>query len=412
MPSPSIVIAGAGLGGFQAFLTLKKLLKKYHLSSTITLINNTNYFTFVPMLHEVATGSVEPSHVAVPLREEFVGSPHVFVEARVKNIDLKKQIVCTDQKKIPYDYLIIALGSGVNFFKTSGAEKYARTVRTLPEALSLREQLLTLLESDKKTIDISVVGGGYTGVELSGQFGDFSRAEIRKLYPGKELRIRIIEANPSLVTNLPLQLQKLVAARLQKLGITIFINERVQAVNETTITLGSGEVLPSDLTVWSAGVGNRAAEFLGDMVMEKGCVMIDEYLRIKNVPHVYAVGDIAWGCNPGETKPFPQLGEVAYHQGTFAAHHLVAALRNRPTTTPFKFVSKGTLMPIGDWYGVAKIGSLVLHGRLIWWLRRTVYIWYMPTFLRKLRIIIDWTLHSFVFRHTINIVARQPATKD
>lgn len=412
MSSPTIVIAGAGLGGFQAFVTLKKLLKKYQLPHTITLINNTNYFTFVPMLHEVATGSIEPSHVALPLRELMVGTPHRFLQAYVQNIDLKKQSVMTSHGAVPYDHIIVALGSGVNFFNTPGAKEFAKTVRTLPEALAMRERLLSLLETDKQVLEVSIVGGGYTGVELAGQLGDFAHKEVRKLYPGRELRVRIIEANPALVNILPASVQELVTKRLQKLGIKIFTNQRVQAVGETTLTLGTGEVLPSDLTIWSAGVGNRAAEFLSDILMEKGCVMIDEHLHIKNMDNAYAVGDIAWGCNPGEAKPFPQLGEVAYHQGTFAAHNLVDILRKKPSTTPFTFVSKGTLMPVGDWYGVAKIGGITFGGRLAWWLRRTVYLWYMPSFLRKLRIVIDWTLHSFVFRHTINITIPQPTKKD
>lgn len=402
MPSPTILIAGAGLGGFEAFLTLKKLLKKHHLPHTITLINNVNYYTFVPMLHEVATGSVEPSHVAVPLREQMVGTPHRFVQAFIKHIDLKKNTVLTDNGTFTYDHIIIGLGSGVNFFNTPGAQEYAQTVRTLPEALTTRARLLSLLESGKKDLSISIVGGGYTGVEIAGQLGDFVHHEVTKLYPGTTASIRIIEANPALVSNLPSGVQNLVSARLKQLGVTILTNQRVQAISETTLTLGTGDVVASDVTIWSAGVGNRAPEFLSDIVMEKGCVMIDEFLRIKSMPNAYAIGDIAWGCNPGETKPFPQLGEVAYHQGHFAAEHLVNSLLGQPTTTPFTFVSKGTLMPVGDWYGVAKIGSCIFGGRLAWWIRRTVYVWYMPTFLRKLRIIFDWTLHSFGFRHTIN----------
>lgn len=403
MSPPSIVIAGAGLGGFEAFQTLKKLLKKHRLPHVITLINDVNYFTFVPMLHEVAAGSVEPGHVAVPLREQVMGTPHVFLQSRVQGIDLKSKTVKTDRGDIAYDYVIIALGSGVNFFNTPGAADYAETVRTLPEALSLHEKLIALLESARTTIQVSIIGGGYTGVELAGQLGDFSDHEVRRLYPGKELHVRIIEASPSLANNLPAPIQKLITERVKHLGIETLVNERVQAVNENTVTLGSGEALSSDLTIWSAGVGNRAADYLSDITMQKGCVMIDEFLRIKGMDNAYAIGDIAWGCNPGEDKPFPQLGEVAYHQGSFAAQHLIATLLKKPSVKPFMFKSKGTLMPVGDWYGIAKTGPFIWSGRIAWWLRRTIYVWYMPTLLRKLRIIIDWTLHSFGFRHTLNI---------
>lgn len=404
LSSPSIVIAGAGLGGFQAYVSLKKLLKRHNLSAKITLINENNYFTFVPMLHEVAAGSVEPSHVAVPLREQFVHTSHRFLETRVTRIDLAASTVHTLSGPVTYDYLIIGLGSGVNFFNTPGAQEHATTVRTLSAALATRARLLNALESTEKTVDISIVGGGYTGVEIAGQFGDFAKHEIPSLYPGKELRIRLIESNPTLVSNLSPRVQALVTKRLTMLGITVMTNERVQAVGERTLTLGSDTTLKSDLTIWSAGNSNIAGEFLDNITMEKNCVRIDQFLRIGGKNNVYAIGDIARGCNPDSTVPFPQLGEVAYHQGIFVAKHLVSCLREQPLTKPFVFHSKGTLMPIGDWFGIASIHNFIFSGVIAWWLRRTVYVWYMPTILRKLRIIIDWTLHAFGFRHTINIL--------
>lgn len=388
--SPSIIIAGAGLGGFQAFLTLKNLLKASGLPHVITLINDTPYYTFVPMLHEVATGSVDSEHVMVDLQKYTTGTSHRFLQARVEHINLKECTVTTNQGSLSYDHIIVALGSGVNFFNTPGANEHAFTVRTLPQALRTKAQLLNLFKNGPETLNLTIIGGGYTGIEITGQLADFCRKELFRIDPNKKLNIRLVEAGPSVLGNMPADVQKLVTERLKKLSVEVRTNERVLSVDTKSISVANGLTLPSDVTIWSAGVANVAPNFLSEVLMEKGCVLVDQFLRIKGMDNAYAIGDIAWGCNPNSSIPFPQLGEVAYHEGTFAAEHLVGLLKGQTMLKPFVFSSKGTLLPIGDWYGVAKLGNTLLSGCLAWWMRRSVYLFYMPTFSKKIRIIKNW----------------------
>lgn len=391
---PSIIIAGAGLGGFQAFLTLKKLLKASGLPHVITLINDAPYYTFVPMLHEVATGSVDSEHVKVDLNEQTKGTPHRFLQARVEHVNLKERTVTTNSGLLSYDFIIIALGSGINFFSTPGAPEHAKTVRTLSQALETRSKLLNLIKAKPAVLNATVIGGGFTGVEITGQLGDFCRKELKRRSPHSKLNVHLIEAGPAVLGSMPLPVQKLVSKRLKNLNIDVRTNERVKSVNAQSVVLANGTELPSDLTIWSAGVANVATNFLSEVTTEKGCVLVDEFLRIKGMDNAFAIGDIAWGCNPNSNTPFPQLGEVAFHEGTFIAQHLVDLLKGQSVFKPFIFTSKGTLLPIGDWYGIAKLGNLLLSGCLAWWMRRTVYLLYMPTFSKKIQIIKNWIFRT------------------
>lgn len=166
--------------------------------------------------------------------------------------------------------------------------------------------------------------------------------------------------------------------------------------------LASGERLKSDFTIWSAGVKNVADKFIPETNCEKGCIPVNEFLQSKFDPHVYAVGDNALSFNLGSEKPQPQLGEAAHKEGEYVAKHLVAQLQNK-SLKPFRFKSLGTLMTIGEWHGLVIIGNFILFGKLAWWIRRTVYLLFMPGLIRKLKIVIDWTLHGFGFQYTVSI---------
>lgn len=197
-------------------------------------------------------------------------------------------------------------------------------------------------------------------------------------------------------------MQKKVSNRLTKYGVKIILNTPVQEIKKNQIVLLGGETLSSTFTIWSAGVKNIADLFLDQKFCEKGCISTNEFLEHKQFSSLYAVGDIALSFNKGAERPQPQLGETAHREGQYIGKHIFNKLKNK-ATKPFFFKSAGTLMPIGDWYGVAIIGKLIFFGRIAWWVRRTVYVLFMPGLLRKLRIVIDWTLHGLGFRYIIAI---------
>lgn len=400
-----IVILGAGIGGYETFRCLARRLKRAGIDKKITLVDKNNYFTFVPMLHEVSTGSILPTHAAVPLRQLVAGTPHHFMKAEVKMVHPKKKQVETDHGTIYYDYCVTALGSETNFFNTPGTKEFSHHVRNLPSALKLQRDFINKLESCDEDDDfyITIIGGGYTGVEMTGQFCDLARKDIKKLYPQKKIHIQLVQARDTLVPYSHKKVQKLAEKRLRKEGVTIHFKARAKEITEQHVILADGNKLKSDLTIWTAGFKNIAECFLDEPYCEKGRVPVNQFLQHQTFHSLYAIGDISLFYNVNEEQPVPQLGEAAHRAGQYVAKHLISTIRNKPLTKPFSFKTHGSLMPIGDWYGIGEIGNFVFHGRLAWWMRRTAYLLFMPGIIRKLRIVFDWTLHSFSFRNSINI---------
>lgn len=401
-----ILILGAGIGGYETFRTLERLLSWYGIKKTITIVDENNYFTFTPLLHEVASGSVEPSHCTFSLREMVYKTPHNFIQVTVKSVEAEKNTVTTSEGAITYEFCVMALGSGVHFFNTPGAETYAHTVRTLTKAMNLREQIIKHLEQTPAHMAITVVGAGYTGVEVAGQMAFLHEHTLKKIYPKTKITIRIVESSQTAVPQLPARAQRKIIKRLTKLNVELLFGKRVEEVAQESIKLDSGEELPSDHTIWCTGIRNVADSFIDKDHCEKSRLPVTSSLNHKNYSNFYGIGDIALGYNKGSDQPFPQLGEVAHKQGEYVARHIVATLRNRKIP-PFHFKSRGMLMPIGERYAIAVIGPFVISGLFAWWLRRTVYVLFMPGLVRKLKLIMDWTLHLFGFSYIIDIERKQ-----
>ncbi len=403
MEYADIVILGAGIGGYETFRTLARLLKKHRLPQRILVIDRNNYFTFTPMLHEAATGSIEPGHAAIALRELLYGTPHSFLKATVAHIDPPTKTIQTDQGTVRYGYAVLALGSGVNYFGLADAASKAENVRTLRGALRLRRKLMGLLEGCQTEITVTIVGGGFTGVEVAGQFSYLAAHDLKKLYPDKKILVRLIDPS-GILSMAPPQVPAIIQRRLENAGVHFEIGSRVQGLENGRLILANGKTFTTDLTIWCAGVQNYADSFLSADFQEKGKIPVNEFLQHVRANELYAVGDIAAACDSTTKKPCPPLGEAAHRQGAYVATHLAAALRGKAARVkPFRFKSWGMMVPVGEGYGVVVAGPLVFTGFIAWFIRRTVYIFFMPGALRKIKIMFDWALHSFGFRYIIEL---------
>lgn len=398
----NLLILGAGIGGYETFRSLAKLLKRYCLPQKILLLDQHNYFTFTPMHHEVATGSIEPVHCTLPLREIVAATPHTFLKASVKKIHPKEKTVETSEGTISYDFCVVALGSEVNAYGAPGAQEYAHHVRTLSAAMALHREIINRLEEKKDTLSLTIVGGGPTGVEMAGQLADFACGDVKKLYPGKRIWITLLEGNEDVLSRLPERARRLAKKELEKNGVEIHLSCKVKAAHPDGVVVDNGKKIPSDIIIWTAGFHNIALDILESEYCEQGRIPVTEHMNHTKAETLYAVGDIALAHNPGSKTPHPQLGEAAHRQGEYVARHIAASLRKK-RLPKFVFRSLGTLMPIGDWYGIAIIGPFIFGGRFAWWLRRTVYVLFMPGIIRKLRIVIDWTLHTFGTRYMVDV---------
>lgn len=404
--STNILILGSGIGGYETFRTLNKLLKRHQLNQVITIVDRNNYFTFTPLLHEVMSGSVEPSHCALPLREIIYQTPHQFIKAEVQKIDPEKKLVMTSEGVINYDYCVMGLGSGVNFFGVPGANEYCYNVRTMDEVIRLRETIIKKLEDTRDLTNITVVGGGFSGVEVAGQLAHLIKRDFKKLYPNDTVTLSLVESGKIVVPQMPSKARQSIVRRLASLGVNLWLGVTVKEVEAGAILLGDGTKMKSDITVWCAGVNNVAEQFLPKEYCERGRLPVSEFLVSTKIDTLYGVGDIILGHNIGSNVLFPQLGEAAHRQGKYVAHHIANRL-NKKSTEPFFFQSKGLLMPIGDRYGVAIFGKFILTGLVAWWLRRTVYVMFMPGLMLKMKLILDWTLRLFGFNDIISIEHNQ-----
>lgn len=405
-----IAILGAGIGGFEAFRSLHRELCHTGIRKKILLIDKNDYFTFKPLLHEVVSGSVEPPHAILPLSEVIAGTAHGFLQTCVQKLKPLEKIVETDKGPVSYEYCILALGSEVNYFDIPGAKKFSHSVNSLPEALCLREALIKCLEEPTSAIFITIVGGGYTGVEVAGQIAYLARHEFAESYPQKHVAVSIVESGSTIAKTLPPRAQRKALVRLNKLGVQLHFNKTVQEVTKDTVALADGTSLPSHLTVWAAGIRNIAPEIIAleGCSLEKGCLPVNDYLFCSTCPSLYAIGDIAYFCPPGGVSPAPQLGEAAHKEGEYVAKHIVAKLRGKKIK-PFRFVSKGTIMPIGDHYGLVVLRNKVaLSGLIAWWIRRFVYVVFMPGLKRKLKLMLDWSLPPF---NVVDIIKKRKKLK-
>lgn len=404
--STNIIILGAGIGGYETFKVLNKLLKRRRLNQVITIVDHNNYFTFVPLLHEVTSGSVEPSHCALPLREIIYQTSHQFIKAEVQKIDPGKKLVITSEAKISYDYCVMSLGSGVNFFGVPGAAEHCYNVRTLDEAMRLRETIIKKLEDTRDITTITIVGGGFSGVEVAGQLAHLIKRDFKKLYPNDTVTVNLVESGKTVIPQMPSKARQSILRQLAKMGVNVRLGLAAKEVTTDTILLGDGIRIRSDITVWCTGVNNVAEQFLPKEYCENGRLPVTKSLISTKSDTLYGVGDIILGHNVGSSMPFPQLGEAAYRQGQYVAHHIANRL-NGKSTEPFFFKSKGLLMPIGDRYGIAIFGKFVFTGLIAWWLRRTIYVMFMPGLMLKMKLILDWTLRLFGFNDIISIERNQ-----
>lgn len=399
-----ILILGAGIAGYETFRNLKEQLKRDKKNKKITIIDKNNYFTFVPLLHEIASGAVNPNHATIPIREFTYKTPHDFIKTKVEKIKPEKKLVQTTQGDIQYETCIIATGSTINFCSIEGAQKYTHHVRTLEDSLNLKTSLIEKMES-KDSVTVNVIGGGYSGVEIAAEIGQLKLKDFKKLYPEVDIDINLIELEDTILPRMEEKVQKKVAKRLDKLKINVQTNTTVKQVTKQEVLLGKETKLNNDITVWATGFKTNAGEILPEEYLKKGRVDVNNYLQSKKDKNIFALGDIALIKNPKTKEECPQLGEAAHSEGVYLGKNLLE-IQECGNVDKFKFKSKGRLMPVGEWYGVAIFGwlnNLTLFGRFAWWLRRTAYVMFMPGIIRKIKLVTNWTLQPFGFRNLIDI---------
>ena len=400
-----ILILGGGFAGLYAAIELEKGLARDP-GVEVTLVNRENFFLFTPMLHEVAASDLDITHIVNPVRKLLRRVK--FFDGVVDYIDLPNRRVGVSHGQEPhgheleYDHLVLALGSVTNFYNLPGLAESALTMKTLGDAVLLRNRLISNLEEAdfeccprvrEPLLNLVVAGGGFAGVETVAGVNDFLREAVR-FYPHlKEEMLRVVLVHPGdfLLPELGEKLGRYAQQKLAARGVEIRANTKVEAVNEREVTLSDGERIVTSTLVWTAGTSpNPLLETL-PCRRERGRLCADEFLEVEGWPGVWALGDCASVPDPATGRPYPPTAQHALRQGKVVARNIEAAVRGR-SKRPFSFKSLGQLAAIGRRTGVANILGVNFSGFFAWWLWRTIYLAKLPRFEKKLRVALDWTL--------------------
>ena len=414
-----ILILGGGFAGAYTAVYLQKALSGAP-DVEVMLVAQENFVLFTPMLHEVAGSDAAATDVVQPLRK-MLRHTNVLI-GDLESVDLEKKQVRVRQsnlvhhRDLTYDHLVLALGSVSNFYHTPGIEEHALTMKTLGDALAVRNRVIDALElADgepdealrKAMMTVIVVGGGFAGVETVGAVNDLMR-EALKFYNNLNedmLRIVLVDAGKMILPELGESLGRYSETQLGRRGIEIHLNTAVKGYDGKEVIFGDGTRIASNLIIWTAGITPVLIVANLPCAKERGHVLADEYLQVRNWPGVWALGDCAQVpdlTNPG--KFCPPTAQHATRQAPVVARNIVAAMRGQPLK-PFKFKTLGLLATIGRRTGVAEIMGFHFSGIIAWAMWRAIYLAKLPGLQKKVRVSLDWMLDLFFSKDIVQLRA-------
>lgn len=430
-----IVILGSG---FAAVECAKKLESEFGNDSEIeiVMIGEDNFLLFTPMLPQVASGMIETRHIVFPIRT--ICKKTKFYEGRIKNIDPYGKLVTlwgTGDKRsisIHYDFLVVALGSETNFFGMADVEKNAYTMKTLNDAVMLRNRIIDMLEQAenetnpilrKSFLNFVVVGGGFAGIETAGELMDLL-LDVRKYYPSiqkNDLKVIVLEAMGEILPGFNKKLAEFAEQKLKERGIDIQLKKAVTSFDGNEVTIKTLDETPKDsidqseinsiitkTLIWTAGTTPVNTIKRSMFKTEKGKIIINDFLEVEKFPGVFAIGDCALFVDPITNRPFPPTAQIAEAQAKMAAKNLISLIKNSEKEK-FAYHSKGQLAIIGKRTGIATFLGVNISGFLAWLIWRNVYLSKIPTFDKKTRVFLDWMIDLFFDRDVsrLNFIKRE-----
>lgn len=409
---PKVVILGGGFGGLSA---AKRLSCK---AVDVTLIDQRNHHLFQPLLYQVATAALTPQDVAWPVRAVFRGAKNVRVLMNsVQNVDTKKQRVhLQDGIEIPYDYLILATGAQKSYFGNDHWEQFAPALKTIGEATQIRAKILRAfelaemeqdVEKRKELLTFVIVGGGPTGVELAGAISELAHhalAEDFRRIRSDSARIILVDGGDRVLKMFPPELSAKAQESLEKMGVEIILNVRVEDVTAEGVTY-SGTFLPAKVILWGAGVqASPAAKWLDVEADRGGRIVVTDDFSVPNLPNVFAVGDTAAYTQKGAEMALPGVAPVAKQGGLFVAKLIEAKVANKRKLPTFNYKDYGNLATIGRKAAVVDFGWLKMSGFFAWVLWSLAHVYFLIGYRRRMVVAMSWMWQYLTYRRGARLI--------
>jgi NADH dehydrogenase len=416
---PRVVIVGGGFGG----INLAKKLK--HAPVQIVMLDRNNYHLFQPLLYQVSTAGLETDSIAFPLRGIFKKQSNFFFRmAEVTGVRPAENILETGIGELHYDYLVLATGSTTNFFGNKTIEEHAIGMKSLIEAVQIRNYVIKQFEESlllrdealiKAKLNFIMVGGGPTGVELAGAFAELRKYIMPKDYPELPvslMNIYLIEGSPRILNGMSEKSSQKSLESLQKLGVKVLCNTAVKAYDGKTLVLSNGETLTSQSLLWAAGVkGVPIAGISPDIILPNGRIMVNEFNQLNGLTNIFAIGDIAQMVNdPKFPKGYPMVAQVAIQQGGNLAANIISMVKSTSSPLqPFKYNDLGSMATIGRNHAVAEFAGMKLSGFIAWMVWMLVHLMSLMGFRNKMVVLSNWFYRYFTFDRGTRIIIKRGA---
>jgi NADH dehydrogenase len=410
-----VVIVGGGFGGIQL---AKSLLKNKNFQ--VVLVDKQNYHTFQPLLYQVATGGLEPYSIAYSIRHIFRKKENFYFRmAEVQNIDTDADSIHTNIGDIEYDHLVIATGATTNLFNFENIKRQLFTLKTVPEALNMRsffiqnfeKALLTDSTAEKESLmNVVIVGGGPTGVELAGALGEMKKYVLPHDYPELDLRrmnIYLFERQPRVLSNMSEKSSKATQKYLEQLGVNVFTSTSVNSYDGDTVIYGDESTLIlADTLIWTAGIkGNVIDGIDKNKILRGDRIKTDVFNKVDGYDNVYAIGDIAAMITEDTPRGHPQVAPVAMQQAKNLAKNFIATSKGK-TLKPFKYKDQGAMATIGRNRAVVDLDNWKFHGIFAWFVWLFVHLLSLVGFRNKVSVLMDWVYNYFTYDRAMRLVIR------
>ena len=407
-----IVIIGAGFAGLRIARSLNNT------NYEVYLIDRHNYHEFQPLMYQVATARLEPSSISFPLRKIFQHTRNVHIHvAEVQRIDTATRIVYTSIGDVSYDRLVVSLGCTTNFFGNQRIQSHSFPMKSVPNAMALRNRILQTFEDTiiagpaerQALLNFVIVGGGPTGVELSGAMAEMKKYILPKDYPGVDFSrftIYLLEGSPNTLNAMSEPARAKSRQYLEKLGVIVRTGTVVEDYDGETVTLKGGETIAARNVIWAAGVIGNHLEGVPAVSMVKGNrLKTNRYHEVEGLDGVYAIGDIGWMTTPKYPNGHPQLANVAIAQAASLALNFKRELRGKPRLE-FEYHNKGTMATVGKRKAVVDLPHIRFQGVFAWFTWMFVHLMLILSVKNKLFIFLNWMMSYFANDSTLRLILR------